>query len=116
MVTQEGEERIERITSFKNAGLHTAMERNVVDLYGYKTPTPIQQYCVPAINKGYDLLAVAQTGKQPAVFIAAQVFVRQPLTHFNLRIWKNRSLSHPDSQPLDGKGEETVGPASRERR
>ncbi|TGJ84893.1 hypothetical protein E0Z10_g3876 [Xylaria hypoxylon] len=60
-VTQEGLQRIHPISSFKDAGLHPAMLRNV-DLCGYKTPTPIQRYCIPAIKMGYDLLAIAQTG------------------------------------------------------
>ncbi|KAF2965411.1 hypothetical protein GQX73_g8169 [Xylaria multiplex] len=60
-VTQEGLQRIQPISSFKNAGLHPAMLRNV-ELCGYKTPTPIQRYCIPAIKMGYDLLAIAQTG------------------------------------------------------
>ncbi|KAI1125782.1 P-loop containing nucleoside triphosphate hydrolase protein [Nemania abortiva] len=60
-VTQEGLQRIQPIASFKDAGLHPAMLRNV-EMCGYKTPTPIQQYCIPAIKMGYDLLAIAQTG------------------------------------------------------
>ncbi|KAI1823686.1 P-loop containing nucleoside triphosphate hydrolase protein [Xylaria intraflava] len=60
-VTQEGIERIQPIGSFKDAGLHPAMLRNV-ELMGYKTPTPIQRYCIPTIKLGYDLLAIAQTG------------------------------------------------------
>lgn len=60
-VTQEGVERITPIKTFKDAGLHPAMNRNI-ELCGYKTPTPIQQYCIPAIKMGYDTLAIAQTG------------------------------------------------------
>ncbi|KAI0203302.1 P-loop containing nucleoside triphosphate hydrolase protein [Astrocystis sublimbata] len=60
-VKQEGTERITPITSFEEAGLHPAMLKNV-ELCGYKTPTPIQRYCIPAIKMGYDLLAIAQTG------------------------------------------------------
>ncbi|KAI0405479.1 P-loop containing nucleoside triphosphate hydrolase protein [Xylaria palmicola] len=60
-VVQEGVSRINPIASFHDAGLHPAMLRNV-ELCGYKTPTPIQRYCIPAIKLGYDLLAIAQTG------------------------------------------------------
>ncbi|KAI1259857.1 P-loop containing nucleoside triphosphate hydrolase protein [Xylariaceae sp. FL1019] len=60
-VHQEGMERIVPITHFKDAGLHPAMLKNV-ELAGYKMPTPIQRYCIPAIKMGYDLIAIAQTG------------------------------------------------------
>lgn len=61
-VTQEGVERITPINTFKDAGLHPAMDRNI-ELCGYKTPTPIQRYCIPTIKLGYDVLAIAQTGQ-----------------------------------------------------
>ncbi len=61
-VTQEGLKRIDRVESFETAGLHPAMLNNI-KLCGYHTPTPIQKYCIPAIKMGYDLLAIAQTGK-----------------------------------------------------
>ncbi|RYP66816.1 hypothetical protein DL771_007614 [Monosporascus sp. 5C6A] len=60
-VTQEGLKRIQPIQTFETAGLHPAMLRNV-QLCGYRIPTPIQKYCVPAIKMGYDLIAIAQTG------------------------------------------------------
>ncbi|POS84939.1 hypothetical protein EPUL_002483 [Erysiphe pulchra] len=60
-VVQEGEIRINPIFSFKDAGLHPVMLRNV-ELAGYEIPTPIQQYCLPAVFKGYDVVACAQTG------------------------------------------------------
>lgn len=59
---QEGPARVEPIANFQTAGLHPAMLRNV-ELAGYSTPTPIQRYCLPAIHKGYDVIAIAQTGK-----------------------------------------------------
>lgn len=33
-----------------------------VKLAGYTVPTPIQQYCFPAVFKNYDVVACAQTG------------------------------------------------------
>ncbi|KAI1329950.1 P-loop containing nucleoside triphosphate hydrolase protein [Xylariaceae sp. FL0255] len=60
-VTQEGLERIKPIADFDNAGLHPAMLYNVKKS-GYKKPTPIQRYCIPAIKMGHDLIAIAQTG------------------------------------------------------
>ncbi|KAI0013764.1 P-loop containing nucleoside triphosphate hydrolase protein [Xylariaceae sp. FL0662B] len=60
-VVQEGIKRITPISDFNSAGLHPAMLKNV-KLAGYRIPTPIQRYCVPAIKMGYDLIAIAQTG------------------------------------------------------
>ncbi|KAI0476139.1 P-loop containing nucleoside triphosphate hydrolase protein [Xylariaceae sp. FL0804] len=60
-VTQEGVEKLKPIRTFQDAGLHPAMLRNV-ELSGYHVPTPIQQYCIPAVTKGYDVLSIAQTG------------------------------------------------------
>lgn len=48
--------------SFADAGLHPAMEKNV-RLAGYDVPTPIQQYTLPTVMEGHDLVACAQTGK-----------------------------------------------------
>lgn len=47
---------------FEDAGLHPAMAKNV-ELCQYKTPTPIQKYCLPAIRDGHDVIGIAQTGK-----------------------------------------------------
>jgi ATP-dependent RNA helicase DDX3X len=35
-----------------------------VKLAHYDVPTPIQQYCLPAVFKGHDIVACAQTGKK----------------------------------------------------
>lgn len=61
-LVQEGPTRVEPIDSFRAAGLHPAMLRNV-ELAGYDLPTPIQRYCVPAISQGHDVIAIAQTGE-----------------------------------------------------
>lgn len=34
-----------------------------VELAHYENPTPVQAYCLPAILKGHDVVACAQTGK-----------------------------------------------------
>jgi len=61
-VYQEGPVRINPVAKFTDAGLHPAMLRNV-ELCRYEVPTPIQKYCIPAIKQGYDMIAIAQTGK-----------------------------------------------------
>src|ERR671911_766762 len=48
-------------SSFEALGLSEALVRAVTEL-GYTTPTPIQQQAIPAVLKGGDLLAGAQTG------------------------------------------------------
>ncbi|KAK3951954.1 P-loop containing nucleoside triphosphate hydrolase protein [Pseudoneurospora amorphoporcata] len=60
-LVQEGPTRVEPIDSFRDAGLHPAMLRNV-ELAGYDVPTPIQRYCIPSISQGHDVIAIAQTG------------------------------------------------------
>lgn len=60
-VIQEGTIRIDPVASFDDAGLHPVMRKNV-EMAGYKTPTPIQSYALPAIHQGYDVVACAQTG------------------------------------------------------
>ena len=60
-VIQEGTVRIHPVRKFEDAALHPVMLKNV-ELAGYAVPTPIQQYCLPAVAKGYDIVACAQTG------------------------------------------------------
>ena len=47
--------------SFSNLGLSESILK-AVDKQGYKTPSPIQQQAIPAILKGKDIMAAAQTG------------------------------------------------------
>lgn len=47
---------------FDDAGLHPVILDNV-RLCMYEVPTPIQSYTIPAVLKGHDIIATAQTGK-----------------------------------------------------
>ena len=47
---------------FEDAGLHPIMMENI-KLAAYDIPTPIQMYTIPAVLKGYDVVAIAQTGE-----------------------------------------------------
>ncbi|MCJ1313536.1 hypothetical protein MMC25_007215 [Agyrium rufum] len=49
------------VTKFENAGLHPVMLENI-KLCGYRAPTPVQAYCLPAVLQGQDIIAIAQTG------------------------------------------------------
>lgn len=60
-VEQEGPVRIVPIQRFEDAGLHPAMAKNI-ELCGYKIPTAIQKYCLPAVKQGHDVIGIAQTG------------------------------------------------------
>ena len=48
-------------TGFNNAQLPPSLLENI-DRAGYITPTPIQQYALPIVLRGKDLMACAQTG------------------------------------------------------
>ncbi|VDP09673.1 unnamed protein product [Heligmosomoides polygyrus] len=54
-------EKCKKITSFEELELTEQLAENVVNA-GYKHPTPIQQYAMPAIFNGRDIMACAQTG------------------------------------------------------
>ncbi|HIG06741.1 MAG: DEAD/DEAH box helicase [Methylococcales bacterium] len=47
--------------SFTSLGLSEPILKAIADK-GYTTPTPIQEQAIPAIIKGYDVMAAAQTG------------------------------------------------------
>ncbi|KAK4608991.1 ATP-dependent RNA helicase DED1 [Fulvia fulva] len=60
-VALEGPTKVAKIDSFDDAGLHPIMLDNVKRC-GYKTPTPIQAYTIPAVQMGHDVVGIAQTG------------------------------------------------------
>ena len=96
-VVQEGTERIEYIKKFQDAGLHPAMLENV-QLAGYVNPTPIQQYTIPAILQGKDVVGIAQTGMS---------FVSSPCNYIRYlisrnRVWEDSGLPYADSEQVDG--------------
>lgn len=49
------------LTQFDQLGLSAPILRAVAE-QNYQTPTPIQQQCIPAVLKGKDVMAAAQTG------------------------------------------------------
>lgn len=49
------------MTQFNQLGLSAPILRAVAE-QDYQTPTPIQQQCIPAVLKGKDVMAAAQTG------------------------------------------------------
>ncbi|KAK8073769.1 ATP-dependent RNA helicase [Apiospora phragmitis] len=91
-VQQEGMTRIVPIKTFETAGLHPVMLKNV-QLCGYKTPTPIQRYCIPAIKMGHDVIAIAQTGSgKTAAYL---------LPILNHLMGKAKKLAAPRPSPSD---------------
>ena len=51
-----------KITSFDGANLCDVLKRNIEKSH-YSTPTPIQEYAIPIILEGRDIMGCAQTGK-----------------------------------------------------
>ncbi|KAH9436970.1 hypothetical protein MCOR02_000633 [Pyricularia oryzae] len=91
-VVQEGPVRVEPALRFEDAGLHPAMLKNV-ELCGYKVPTPIQAYCIPAIHKGHDVIGIAQTGSgKTAAFLIPVI---------NKLMGKAKKLAAPRPNPVE---------------
>lgn len=55
---------------FQNAALHPVMLDNIRKC-GYTYPTTIQQYTIPAVLTGSDVVAVSQTGKATVCLLDA---------------------------------------------
>jgi ATP-dependent RNA helicase DDX3X len=49
------------LKQYEDAGLHPVILDNI-NKYGYKNPTPVQCYSIPAALRGYDVFGVAQAG------------------------------------------------------
>lgn len=65
-VVAEAIERPAPVRDFDDAGLHPVMLSNIKKS-GYEVPTPVQAYTIPAVLKGHDVIAVAQTGKRTPI-------------------------------------------------
>ncbi|KAI0835419.1 P-loop containing nucleoside triphosphate hydrolase protein [Hypoxylon sp. FL0890] len=91
-VSQEGEKRIMPIFEFQHAGLHPLMLKNI-EMAGYTKPTPIQKYCIPAIQMGYDLIAIAQTGSGKTAAYLIPIL--------NNMMGKAKKLAAPRPSPLE---------------
>lgn len=68
---------------FNNAGLHPIVVANL-EKANYFRPTPIQDFCIPAILSKKDVMAVAQTGS----FISSSMSDR--LTNLHQALAKRR--------------------------
>lgn len=101
-VIVESTTKVAPIASFADAGLHPVIVENI-RLCGYKVPTPIQAYGIPAILAGRDLMAVAQTGIS---HIGTNILYIFSLLMKYFRIGKDCRVSYPHSLQTDGEGEE----------
>lgn len=101
-VTVESETAIQPIINFDDAGLHPEMRKNV-ELCGFKVPTPIQAYCLPAVLGNRDVIGIAQTG------MSAQVhFIRSHSNHVT-GSGKTAAYLIPTISKLMGKAKKLCG-------
>ncbi len=63
------------IMTFASLGLLDSLQRTVATL-GYESPTPIQRQAIPAVLRGRDLMAAAQTGTGKTACFALTVLQR----------------------------------------
>ncbi len=92
-VNLESEIAIEPVVRFDDAGLHPTVLENVKRC-GFKIPTPIQAYCLPAVLKNLDVIGIAQTGQ----LHRSHSFT----TLIECRIRQNSCLSYPYHLQADG--------------
>jgi len=59
--------------SFAAADLDDVFKANIIKA-SYDKPTPIQKWAIPAIMRGRDLMACAQTGSGKTVSISAKLW------------------------------------------
>lgn len=92
-MTAEATERPAPIRAFTDAALHPVMMSNV-EKSGYSIPTPIQAYTIPAVLKGRDVIATAQTGKVQEWLYCSHAD--------NDRFWQDCCLLDPLLVQVDG--------------
>ncbi|KAL9596039.1 MAG: hypothetical protein Q9219_006055 [cf. Caloplaca sp. 3 TL-2023] len=105
-VTLESEASINPIIKFDDAGLHPIVRRNV-ELCGYKIPTPIQAYCLPAVLKNLDVIGIAQTGRSILEFRPPHLRIE---THRVAGSGKTAAYLVPTISKLMGKAKKLCGP------
>ncbi|KXL49529.1 hypothetical protein M433DRAFT_64171 [Acidomyces richmondensis BFW] len=91
-VVIEGPEKLDPIKNFADAGLHPVVMENV-ELARYEAPTAIQQYTIPYIVQGHDVVAVAQTGSGKTAAYLIPILSRL--------MGKARKLSAPKPNIMD---------------
>lgn len=75
-----------------------------VKLAGYDIPTPIQQYCMPAVKLGHDIVACAQTGNKVS---ALKILVTNP---YDIGSGKTAAFLVPIISKLMGKAKKLTAP------
>jgi hypothetical protein len=73
--------------------------RENVKLAGYTVPTPIQQYVLPAIFKGHDVVACAQTGLCFLVLLYENMLTVRTFSRFG------KDCGFPDSNLVKAHGQ-----------
>lgn len=66
-----------------------------IELCGYKDPTPVQAYTIPAAVQNRDIIAVAQTGKPSFLLLFF-------LANIRVRFWKDCCISDTYHLQVDG--------------
>ena len=82
--------------TFASLGLIEPLLRSLAEL-DYQTPTPVQSQAIPAVLKGRDLMAAAQTGTGKTAGCALPLLQRLTLEEMCIRdSWESSGSARPD--------------------